>query len=424
MTAGESNFQWRAIDFFHLSVFSFGSSAFSASLGVVVLPVLVLAMAPEEFKNTYLGILSLAGLVVAMVTQPLAGHISDRASFSWGRRTPYIMAGSLLTCLSVSLLGVASNFFVLAVGLILTQLCINIALGPYQALIRDVAPQRQRGAASSFKVLADSSGGVIFLVLIAFLLGRYSKPGSAVWLWLSLAAMAFILVAAAAWTVITIRAKEARIIPAASPRPQAEQDKVHSHFGWFLGSRFCCIAALAAMQTYAVYFLRDVVGLTNPVEAVGLLALVAGGSLFLAAYPAGRLSDLIGRKPVIVASVLVGAGGAFCLLLAGSFLQVLLVGSLLGVAAAAFFSASWAMATDLVSSASTAQQMGIANTAAVAGSALARLAGPGVDLLNHVNAGLGYSALAVMCGVFFIFGALLLIPVRTGERLKNMAHLG
>ncbi|MFC1935658.1 MFS transporter, partial [Chloroflexota bacterium] len=189
MTNGDPDSQWKAIDFFHLSVFSFGSTAFSTSLGVVVLPVLVLAVAPEEFKNTYLGILSLAGLVVAMVIQPLAGHISDRTSSPWGRRTPYIVVGSLLTCPSVFILCAASTFSVLIVGLIVTQLCINTALGPYQALIRDIAPRKSRGAASSFKVLADGSGGIVFLVLVAFLLGRYSGPESAVWLWLGLAVM-------------------------------------------------------------------------------------------------------------------------------------------------------------------------------------------------------------------------------------------
>ncbi len=131
----------------------------------------------------------------------------------------------------------------------------------------------------------------------------------------------------------------------------------------------------------------------------------------LAVYPSGRLSDTIGRKWVIVASALAGMGGAFALLLASTFFHVILISVLLGASAGAFFSANWAMATDLVSSGRSAQQMGIANTAAVGGTALAKLAGPGIDLLNRVDTGLGYSTLIIACGLFFFVGALLLAPV-------------
>ncbi len=104
MTNGSHDSSLKATEFFHLSVFAFGSTAFGTSLGVVVLPVLVLAVAPEDFKNTYLGVLSLVGLIVAMVIQPLAGHISDDTTSHWGRRVPYVVAGSLLACLSVVVL--------------------------------------------------------------------------------------------------------------------------------------------------------------------------------------------------------------------------------------------------------------------------------------------------------------------------------
>lgn len=77
----------------------------------------------------------------------------------------------------------------------------------------------------------------------------------------------------------------------------------------------------------------------------------------------------------------------------------------------AFFSANWAMATDMVFPGRPAQQMSIANTAAIAGNALAKLARPGIDLLNRVESGLGYSSLIIACGLLFFAGAVLLAPV-------------
>ena len=412
MTSDRADAPWKAIDTLHISVFSFGSTAFNTSLGVVVVPILVLDVAPEELKNTYLGLLGLVGLLVAMAVQPLAGHVSDRTFSPWGRRVPYVVVGGLLTCLAVFLMGVASSYVALAASLVVVQLCINTALGPYQALIRDLAPRARRGIVSSFKVMGDGSGGVVFLVLVAFLLGQYRGPQNAGWLWLSLGILSLILGASTTWTAIGVRSKEAdaSAVAAASPASGLQRE-AQARFGWFLGSRFCTFAALAILQTYALFFLRDVVGLPNPARAVGTMTLVIGGSILVAVYPFGRLSDRVGRKGVIVAAAMVGAGGAFTLLLAASFLQVILIGAMIGVAAGAFLGVSWAMATDLVSSGRTAQQMGIANASAVGGTALAKLAGPGVDLLNRVGGELGYSTLLVSCGVLFVLGALLLLRV-------------
>ena len=133
------------------------------------------------------------------------------------------------------------------------------------------------------------------------------------------------------------------------------------------------------------------------------------------------LSDRIGRKRIIMVSALMGGVGVVLLLLATSFLQVVLVGCLLGAAAGAYFSTSFALASDMVSSDHTARQMGIANTAAIGGTALANLAGPGVDLLNRVGDNLGYSTLLIASAVLFGLGALLLSPL--GSRSESRPTL-
>ena len=413
MTANSnSGADWKAVRFAHLTAFSFGTTAFSISLGGVVLPVLVLGVTSEELKNTYLGLLGLAGLVVAMVVQPVAGNLSDRTSSPWGRRAPYLIVGAVLTSASMFTLGAATNVATLAIGLVVIQVCINSALGPYQGLLRDLAPSARRGTVSSLKVLAESSGGVIFLALAAFLLGNEAGPARDTRVWLVLGILSVTLVVSTAWTVTANLRGGMRSGPdTATPPAEPTQRGASAGFGWFLLSRFCIFASLGALQTYALFFLRDMVGLDNPVRAVGTMTLVTGGALLLAVYPSGRLSDTIGRKWVIVASALAGMGGAFALLLASTFFHVILISVFLGASAGAFFSANWAMATDLVSSGRSAQHMGIANTAAVGGTALAKLAGPGIDLLNRVDTGLGYQTLIVACGLFFFVGALLLAPV-------------
>ena len=403
---------WNAAQFAHLSAFSFGTTAFSISLGAVLLPVLVLEVTGEELKNTYLGLLGLVGLLVAMVVQPVAGNLSDHTSSPWGRRIPYLVIGSALTSASMFVLGIATSIAFLALGLIIIQVSLNAALGPYQGLLRDAAPRAYRGAVSSFKVLAESSGGAIFLALVAFLLGSETGPGSKSRIWLVLAMLSATLAASTIWTVAAnLRRGMGNDSAAAAPRSEVGHQGTQTGFRWFLVSRLCIYASLGVLQTYALFFLRDVVSLANPVQAVGTMTLVTGGALLLAVYPSGRLSDSIGRKWVIVVSALAGTGGTFALLLASTFLHVLLISAVLGASAGAFFSANWAMATDMVSPGRSAQQMGIANTAGVAGAALAKLAGPGIDLLNRVESELGYSTLIIVCGLLFFVGAVLLAPV-------------
>ncbi len=411
MINANTNTRWKARDYLNLSIFGFGSTAFATPIGTVILPILILGLVPEDLKNTYLGLLSMGALGVAMVTQPLAGHMSDRSLPNWGSRTPYLITGSLLAGLFIFMLGVSSTVLVLVVGLIGTQFWFNIALGPYQALIRDLAPRVRRGVAASFKVLADSSGGAISLVLVAFLLGEYAEAKSPFWLWLSLGVISFTLVASAGWTVLGIRNKEVKSDQTTERLPNDARAATNHQFGWFLGSRFCTVTALSILRTYAVFYLRDAVGVTNSAQAVGIMTLVAGGGLLISAYPAGVLSDRVGRKRIVMASALLGGVGIVMLLFATSFLQVVLVGFLLGAAAGAYFSASFALASDMVSSEHTARQMGIVNAAAIGGSALANLAGPGVDLLNRVGDNLGYSTLMMAGAVLFGLGALLLSPL-------------
>ena len=253
MAQGNSTAKWKARDFLNLSVFSFGSTAFSLPLATVVLPVLVLFAAPDDLKNTYVGLLGFAGLVVGIVAQPLAGRVSDRTVSPWGQRTPYLVIGSLLASLFVFAFGLAPGFMLLLITLTVTQLFLSSALGPYQALIRDLAPPTQRGLASSLKVLADGIGGITFLTVVAFLLGLYTSLQNPLWLWLSLVVISVALGTSAIWTARWIHTR----LPSKPGHAvvSGSLGSAHTAFVWFLGSRFCVFAALAALQTYALFFL-------------------------------------------------------------------------------------------------------------------------------------------------------------------------
>ena len=51
----------------------------------IMLPAVLLNYVPDAKKNTYLGLLTFVGLVIAMIVQPVTGALSDGWSSRFGR---------------------------------------------------------------------------------------------------------------------------------------------------------------------------------------------------------------------------------------------------------------------------------------------------------------------------------------------------
>ena len=104
---------WTNLALLRLNAFGVGINGFYLAIDTVVLPVLVLILAPEALKNTYLAPLGLSGLLVAGVIQVIVGRLSDRTRSPLGRRVPYLLGGSVLICLGMVGIGLAPTFWLL-----------------------------------------------------------------------------------------------------------------------------------------------------------------------------------------------------------------------------------------------------------------------------------------------------------------------
>ena len=62
-------------DYIKITILGFALSALWSSLHTIIMPLRLLGFVPEAQKNTYLGILTFTGLILAMVVQPIAGAI-------------------------------------------------------------------------------------------------------------------------------------------------------------------------------------------------------------------------------------------------------------------------------------------------------------------------------------------------------------
>jgi len=77
-----------------ISAFAFALTTLSNTLEPAVLGHKVLELVPER-RNTALGFTTFAGLIVAVLWQPIIGVFSDRTRSPVGRRLPYFAAGTL-----------------------------------------------------------------------------------------------------------------------------------------------------------------------------------------------------------------------------------------------------------------------------------------------------------------------------------------
>jgi MFS family permease len=170
--------------------------------------------------------------------------------------------------------------------------------------------------------------------------------------------------------------------------------------------------ALTTLQTFMLYYLQDVAGLINPAAATADLLIVVGVTMIAIVYPTGYLSDRVGRKPIGIAAGILGASGTALLLLSHRYEYILIYGGIIGIAAGAFYSSNWALATDLALRGEEARYLGLTNLATAGGAALARLIGPAIDYFNAQSAGMGYTVMLLACSAYFLIGAALLFKVK------------
>ncbi|MBA7706297.1 hypothetical protein ES703_115149 [subsurface metagenome] len=406
------------IDYLKIAIFGFALSALWGSLHSVVLQVRLLDFVAESQKNTYLGLLTFTGLVVAMAVQPVAGAISDRSGFSWGRRRPYILLGTIATIFFLSGIGTCGSYAAIFIFYCLLQASSNTAQASYQGFIPDLVPDGKRGIASGVKSLLEIVGGVALLYLLALFMDRYRVGEGDSWLWLALGILAIVLLGALLATVLTV--KERPGAGGAKPpllptlyRSFKIDVRANRDFILFLVSRLFIFMAFTTLQTFALYFFMDVVGVADPATAVARFSIVAVAGMLVAVYPAGRLSDRVGRRPIVVTSGLLGALGiSIIFLFQHSHMLIMLGGGLVGISFGAFLSTNWALATDLVAKGEEARYLGLTNLATAGGAALARLIGPVIDFFNAYSSGLGYQVMLLACFIYFVVGSLLVIKIK------------
>jgi MFS family permease len=427
------------LDFAVLALYWVAIGYLWSSLGTFILPDAVREIVGTARQGTALSVLEGIGTVVAVVWQPVAGTLSDRTRTRWGRRRPYVFTGTVGDVVFLVGLALSGTFWPLVVFYALLQLSSNAAQGPYQGLAPDVVPENQRGRASGFYGLANLLGILGGSVVGGYIQGHVGRPAA-------VSSIALFLVVAMLVTVLFV--PERRDL--APIRVGSPMEVVLATFGtplrypsflWLMGSRLLILMGIVGIQSFAFFYFADAFfhgngrATTNATAGlVGLVVLLA----ILVTWPAARLSDRVGRKPLIVMGGALATAGMLVLLFSGyrwlpdavlapvaSALaipelaaQTLAGGALIGAGFGAFFSVDWAFITDVIPTSDEAGTFfGFSNIATAGAGVIARFAAG--FLLDRFNAGPhilnlpgGYPVIFGMFVVWVIVGTLLILPVR------------
>jgi MFS family permease len=398
-----------------LSLYWLGLSSVFTALNIILGGrILFEGLGDEAMKATTLFILGFMGTIIAVLVQPTIGSISDYTISRWGRRKPYIFIGSTLDI--VFLLGIASSNTVIAIAafMALLQFSANFAQGPFQGYIPDLVPEKQVGLASAlvglFQVLGTAAG---------FAIGAIAVQTNNFWLGtMALGVLEFVTMLA-----VVIRVSEGRTPKARKGRSWRSigaeawgTDILRERsFVWLVWSRWFVLMGMNMLTNFALFYFVQSFGMVQDETGGPMLAVLAATVLgnVIAVVPAARVSDRVGRKPVIYAACAVGAVGMAIVAVSPALPVTVLGGLVLGAGFGMFLAVDWALLTDLVPKASAGRYMGISNVAtATAGLVGLAIGGLVIDLTNvALGEGAGPRIAFALSVPLLIIGALLLRPV-------------
>ncbi len=414
--------------FLLLSLFWLPVSLFWGAMLGQILPARVLTFAGAAHSGTSLSIISLSGAAVGLLIQIVIGPVSDACASRWGRRRPFVFGGTVLALGALLAFGLAGSFVGLVLAFVGIQLFLNIATGPYQALLPDLVPLSKQGAASGYtgmmQLLGDAGGPIV----AGLLLGGAKTPAGQAHAVLTI--MEGVGAALLLFMLLTVWLVPDTPAPPPSRRPLAaslrETYALHipqnPDFYRLLLSRAVYNLGFYTALGFLLYYVRFALHTgENYSKPLVLLQEIAIGGALLGTLPSGILADRIGKKKVIYASSLfsVVAGAAFAFAPDVGF--ALKMAFIFGIGFGMFRAVDWAFACNLLPENGGAKFMGIWSLSTMVPQLLAvPLFGHLADILNRTHGmGAGYRGAMLATLGYTVIGTLLISAVREKTALPS-----
>jgi len=323
-----------------------------------------------------------------------------------------MLGGILFSLIFLSTMALSDSLRGILLSYMLLQVASNTAHGPAQGLIPDLVPPERRGLAAGVKNLFDMSGLIVTSLVAGHLLGQ----GNVL---LAFAVTGGILATGTLITLLTTPERPTFSLETPITGHGLRMSlRRYPNYTRLLVSRFFILLGIYAVQGFAQYYIRDWLGMPDPAQVTGNLLAAIGVALILLVFPAGILSDRIGRVRLNLLAGALAALGIFLLVFARNVVMLYIFGGIIGMATGIFLSVNWALATDLIPQEEAGKYLGLSNLATAGAGATSRLGGPLIDGLNALRPGtyVGYPALFLLASIMTLLGTLLIFRIHQSDR--------
>jgi MFS family permease len=387
-----------------LAALWFGLQFVWGAVLAVSLQARVTALAPSDAVSAF-ALLAASGALVGTLTQLAVGPLADRQFARSGTRARFYTAGVALALPGIAALYLAPAYVGLIAGFALLQIGMNVATGPYQAIVPDYVPAERAGAASAwlgvFQPLGNSGG----LLVAGFI--HDDRVVAA------LVALALVV----AWAVTAGAVKSRRSIA-----PAAAGFRVDRPFRTLLISRAAISAGFYTLLGFLFFFVAQSlkIGGDGTRTTTALLFLAFTVANVIGAALAARPADRYDKRFVVLAANGVIVLSLALLACAHGLALAFAAAAGAGIAWGGYFIADWALACTLLPRGGMAAAMGVWNVAAALPQILAPLlTAPLVERANARTAGLGPRLAIILALAEFTFGALWLLRLAPQSRATS-----
>lgn len=265
-----------------------------------------------QLSATVTGFIMSMDNILALFMLPLFGALSDKVNTKLGKRTPFIMLGTIGAVLFLILIPLANQMKSLVLfifALTLTLIAMQSYRSPAVALMPDLTPKPLRSKANAIINLMGSVGGILSLLLIKLLVPEGANPNYFP-LFVSLAT---IMLLALAVLMITVKEKQLREQIVIDDEPETVENGqalakdvqrslyfiLASIAFWFMGYN----AVTTAFSRYAAAVWGEGAG------GSASLLLIATAVATISYIPIGQISSKVGRKKTILFGICLLAAG-------------------------------------------------------------------------------------------------------------------
>ncbi len=390
-----------------------------------------------HLNETFSGAIMAADNVLALFLLPFFGTLSDRTNTKHGKRTPYIIGGTLAAVILLNILPLLDNSyyaaasagkmiaFVIVLGLLLISM--GVYRSPAVALMPDVTPKPLRSRANAIINLMGAVGGIIYLAIAAVMYPNSKVLGLEHVNYQPLfIVVALIMAASIILLKLTINepklAEENRALEAQHPEWNLAEDdgsgnevlpaNVRRSLGFLLASIALWFIGYNGITTWFTTYVDKVMG--QGLGGASTCLLIATGGAIISYIPIGSLAHKIGRKRTIMIGVVLLAScflAGYFLTTAFSSINVIMfiVFALVGFAWAAINVNSLPMVVEMCRGSDIGKFTGYYYTASMAAQVVTPI------LAGFLMRTVSYKVLFPYAALFVVFSFITMTQVKHGD---------